>query len=301
MRPRANPARRLELFPVLDDTPHGVTRINTNLMSIRGLHGMAQATRQVHTSMERMATGQKINRASDDPAGMSAADNLKVQERTIQTRLDAIAEESHRLGAREGALGVLGDLLTGLDSLVLQAANRAALSDEELDALQIEADATLDAIAFITDTATFRGERVLAGHGLHQLGHASRSRFDENGEVETINYALGDLRAGGLLNLKSGNLQTLQEVASRALSGVRSTSAAIGSRMNSLESEQNQLLVELEGVTGARSLIVDTDYAKETAALVRARVLEQAGIHVVKIAQEHNAQVAAKLLEMVTP
>lgn len=278
-----------------------MTRINTNLISLRSISSTAAATRLVHASTERLATGQKINRASDDPAGMSAATDLKVQERTLKARLENLAQESHRLGAREGALGVLGDLLIGLDSLVIQSANRAALSEEELDALQIEADATLDAIGHIVDTTTFRGERVLEGYGSHQLGRTSRSRFDKDGQVETFTFAINDLRKGGALNLRDGNLQIMQETASTARESVLMTVGAIGARMKGLDSEQNVIRAELESVLGARSLIVDTDYARETAALVRARALEQAGIFVTKIAQEHSAQVAAKLLEMVTP
>lgn len=259
---------------------------------------MAQATRQVQVSTERLATGQKLNRASDGPAAVIAVENFKVRENEIKARLDNIGHESTYLGAREGAMSVVGDLLTELDGLIVQAANRDALAPEELDALQIEIDAKLDALGHLSDTTMFKGQRLLQGFGVG-MGHASRTFRNEQDELVTSTFSIADLRSGGTLDVRKGDLGAAQEVARSAKDSALTTMGAIGNRLKSLENEKNGLLTELENVAGARSMLADTDYARETAALVRARALEQAGIFVTKIAQEHTASVAAALIASV--
>ena len=155
----------------------------------------------VNKSLERLATGKQINRASDDPAGLMRADSLMFDIRKIEKNLEAGEMAFSFVGAADGALSVVADMLLQLKGLVVSAANRGAMSGGEREALQIEADAILDGISLLTNTTVFRGQRLLAegfafrvgsagvamsGIGLTTLGSVSREPDSEEGEKDHV-------------------------------------------------------------------------------------------------------------------
>lgn len=105
----------------------------------------------------------QINRASDDPACLMVLQSLGSQPVAIRKEINRLERESMVAGARGGALSVVSDLPLNLDSLVVRAANKCALSVGERESLQGQADAIVDAVRFSYDTATFSGERLFAG------------------------------------------------------------------------------------------------------------------------------------------
>lgn len=110
------------------------------------LRSLSAATESVNRSFERLATGGRINRASDDPSGLVASENLGAQSTTIRAENRRRERESIVLGAQEGALSAVSDMLIDLDAIVVQAANRGAVSSDEREALQVQANAIVDAL-----------------------------------------------------------------------------------------------------------------------------------------------------------
>lgn len=90
-----------------------------------GLRALEENQAAVASSMEKLATGKRINRASDDPSGMIAAEGHKVRIYSINKHLDSLARQESYLGAKEGGLSVISDQLIELQSLIVQAANSA--------------------------------------------------------------------------------------------------------------------------------------------------------------------------------
>lgn len=246
-------------------------------------------------TLERLATGKRINRASDDPAGAVASANLKAQAVDIEKRIVGLERESLWLGAREGAYAALSDLLIDLKSTVVSAANRGALGAEEREALAVQAEEAVKAIDWINQTARFQGDRLL-GIDLRTLGGAEVTRTDADGNETRVGVGLRDL--GTLLRGDTEELAAAEAIVESAVSGVARQRGAIGARItNGIEPEIAALRVQLEEILGANSLIEDTDYARETAELVRQQILEQASLFSVQIAQ----QSAASVLELLRP
>lgn len=255
--------------------------------ALRSIAANRAATREVNTSLERLATGKQINRASDDPAGMIAADGLRVQERKLEAQIKNGRFEQMMLGAKEGAMSVVSDYLIELDTLIVQAANAAGLSDEEKGALQLQADGVLEALDFLANTSQFRGEQILTGQNRQNLGRTWVTVDGENGP-EALELSIKDLGAGGRLNLIDGDLETAAKVAKAAREGAASYRGAMGARAKAIDSDISVWMKELENTAGARSQIEDADYAKETAALVRGQILQEAA--------NFSAQMSASLL-----
>jgi len=267
----------------------------TNVSEMQALAAMTLHRSEMNTSMERLATGLRINRASDDPSGLLVSERLKSDEVELRGRIDAIDRESSMLGAREGAQGVIGDLVGELKGLVVQGANRGGLGEGEGDALQTEATSILQTIQYLANTSTFGGEQIIGGITPSSLGRITRTITNPDGTTEDRTYSLADL--GGLLNLKDGDMSIASDVVDAAVSQLASQAGAMGARAQSMDSEKRQLLSQLENTSAARSAITDTDFAAETSSLVRAQVLQQASQFMALFARQQNAEMVLNLIK----
>jgi len=260
-------------------------------------YGVTQGN--IARSLERLSTGKRINHASDDPAGTIAVAHLNTDAIVLQKKIDGLEQKNHYLAARDGAETALGDLLIDLNGLTVRAANRGALADGELDAMQIEADSILEGIDFIMQTSQYKGQQLFMGAGAGSLGGVTGPAGSEDDDAPGKHYTLADLRKGGALDLLSGDLELAQKVTEAAVSGNAHSRATIGTAMKSNESEIRQHMIELEGVTGEQSRIEDTDYAAEISELVRNQVLGQAQLAMMSVGRQ-SAQTVLNLLGSVS-
>lgn len=261
----------------------------SKLMSLVAMRGIRQSEAALARAMERLATGKQINRASDDPSGMVASEAMLGRRREIEERVERYDLERHRLGAKEGALGVVSELVLELKGVVLRAANGGGMGEAELEALQVEADSIVDGLRLIASTATFNGEKLFGGVG------SFGSYYVQNGEgIESM--TLEDLMSGGALDLRSGDLSEAERLVEAAIRSNAGARAGIGARMREIESGLRMLAEEDGALAAEISRIVDTDYARETAEMVRAQVMRQAGLFAARAALDHYGQTVAALL-----
>lgn len=272
--------------------------IQYNSMSMVGRRQIDIATRGVNLAMERLSTGKRVNRASDDPSGVTTITELTARERTLRAEIDSADRESAYLAARDGAQSVVSDLLLDLQGQVVAAANRGAMSAEEIAARQLETESILKTIDHLQQTAEFNGNRLLQGFGTNDLGEYFVSVTGANGQPETITMSLASMMGGGALNLATGDLETAQKVVKAATSTVSTSRAAIGNRMLEIDSQRRTGLKELEGVMGERSRVEDADYALETSNLVRSRVMQDVALFTTQLAGELMAKTAMALLKV---
>lgn len=267
--------------------------IPTQMLAQRGLRD-AQAI--IAQAAERLATGKRLNRAADDPAGLLAADSMTRIITAAEARLKGLDQEEARLGATEGALSVVGDLLDELNGLVVQAANTGGMSREEVEALQVQADSVLGALDMLANTATFKGEKLFSSLFTTSLGRVVARSTDDDGNETAVGAMLGAMRSGGVLNLVDGDLEAAQKSVEGAIDTISARRGAIGNRVrHGINSERAALFAELENHRAARSQIVDADVAAEVSNLVRGQILEQASISALLIARQ-SPQAALRLL-----
>lgn len=266
----------------------------TNIGALVGLRMYAQQTEAVNRSMHRLATGKRINRAADDPAGLIAADNMAARSAAIRKQIQGLELAQAKSAATEGGYSVISDLLVDLETLVVAAANKGATTKEEREAMQIEADAILEAIDFTLQTSRFNGQQLFTGQSLSSLGSVSGT-LEEGGPTQE--FHLDDLKTGGALNLVDGRIDLAQELTKSLGGSVAETRAGIGTlQTNYYDREIDALLRELEVLSETESIIRDTDFAKEVTELVRAQILQEAALKTILIARDNHRQATLGLL-----
>lgn len=269
--------------------------VNTSMSLMIGHRSLMSAHSIVQQAAERIMTGKRINRASDDPDGVIAVSEMDIQIATLKKDIKTLGDREGLLGAQEGALSVMGDLLLELEGLVVTAANRGGLSDEEREGLQIQADEVLQGLDHVWTTARLKGERLFEGlftttAGIVRYGE-KESDSASGGAGDGLRAALAALGSGQALNLVDGDIEAAQESVKAAVKHVNLRREGIGNEIkNSIEPRRNAMLVELENITQAKSDIEDADIAQEMSNLIRGQILEQASIYSILMArQQPNA------------
>jgi len=281
-----------------DDLDNAMISIETNLSRMIASRSLQRSQHEIAQAMERLATGKQINRASDNPAGLIAVTGFAQDQARLNKKVERLELEDKRLGAIEGAQSVVGDLLLELSSVVVSSANTAGTSKGEREAMQIQAQSVMQTIDYLADTTVFNGDHLLDGQRSKSLGRVTRDEQQPDGTTKQVTYSLADI-ASGKLNLVDGDHELAQQVVDAAVADIATKRAGIGIRSNEIHSEIRVSMTEYENVTAARSLIEDTDYAAETAKLVRAQVLQQAGIYTAQLADQVNSDSALKLLSAI--
>jgi flagellin len=137
--------------------------INTNVPAITAQVNLRRANRDLQTSLERLASGLKINRGADDPAGLIVSENLRADIAAVGQAITNTQRASLVTSTTEGALNEVSALLIDIQNLIVQAANRGAMSDDEIRANQLQIDSAVDSITRIANTTTFAGRKLING------------------------------------------------------------------------------------------------------------------------------------------
>ncbi len=140
-----------------------MTRINTNVSSLRSLHNVQKSQDLLNTSLQRLSTGLKINSGKDDPAGLIASEGLRLQITTINQSIDNSNSANNVLSTADSSLGEIGGLLNQIRGLVQQGLNSGALSSDQINANQQQIDQALSAINRISANTSFGGQKLIDG------------------------------------------------------------------------------------------------------------------------------------------
>jgi flagellin len=114
-------------------------------------------------ALTRLSTGLRINTGKDDPAGLIASENLRSDITSIQRAIGNTDRANQVIATADSALGQVSSLLNDIRGLVTESANTGALSQEQIDANQLQVDSSLEALNRIAQTTTFQGRRLLDG------------------------------------------------------------------------------------------------------------------------------------------
>ncbi len=140
-----------------------MSRINTNIASLRGLRNLNKANQLLDTSLTRLSTGLKINSGKDNPSGLIASESLRLQVASIEQSIKNSNRANNVIATADGALGEISGLLSQVRGLVQEGLNDGALSQSEIEANQLQIDAALSAINRISSNTTFAGDKLIDG------------------------------------------------------------------------------------------------------------------------------------------
>jgi flagellin len=245
-------------------------------------------------SLEKLSSGQRINRAGDDAAGLAISENLKAQIRGLG-QAERNAEDGISLvQIAEGALGEISNILIRLRELSVQAASDT-IGGTERKFLNVEFEQLTSEIDRIANSTEFNRVPLLNGTGAVfdiQIG----TRNDPISDRLTFDASSADVNVAALgLNLASvadkisaqNSLSSIDQ-AIVSVSGIR---ADFGALQNRLQSTINNIATSIENLSAANSRVRDTDIASETANLTKQNILMQAGTSV--LAQANSSTKSA--------
>jgi len=140
-----------------------MARINTNVSSLIAQSNLAKANTDLQVRLQRLSTGLRINKGSDDPAGLIISERLRSEVAGIDQAIENAERASNVIATAEGSLSEISDLLNSIKGLTVEAANEGALSQEEIEANQLQIDSAIDSITRIANTTSFAGLKLLNG------------------------------------------------------------------------------------------------------------------------------------------
>jgi flagellin len=140
-----------------------MARINTNVLSLAAQRGLAKSQQSLSQTLGRLSSGLKINSGADNPAGLIASEGLRSEMAGLNQAIDNSTRASNVIATTEGSLNEVASLLTNMKGLIIEAANSGALSQDEIDANQLQIDSAISSITRISNTATFAGLHLLNG------------------------------------------------------------------------------------------------------------------------------------------
>ncbi|MCB0337699.1 MAG: flagellin FliC, partial [Bdellovibrionales bacterium] len=247
------------------------------------------------------SSGSRINRASDDAAGLSIADALKADQRIAAVAIRNANDGISAIAIADAALGEIGNVLGRLAELAEQSAN-GVLSTTQRSALAGEFAALGSEIERIATTTNFNGVSLLSGNAnlTLQVGFnsASTSQISYTGVQGTL-QSLGLASTGTsslTFSINASSSTEAQSASRNALDAVRGAISSLASTRGSLGSTEARLNVAVanlsvskENFAAAESQIRDTDVAAQAAELTRLGILQQAGTAVLAQANQQPA------------
>lgn len=266
-------------------------RINTNVASINAQRNLRRTRLDMDRTLEKLSSGQRINRAGDDAAGLAISENLKAQIRGLEQAERNAQDGVSLVQIAEGGLEEISNILIRLRELSVQAASDT-IGSTERKFLNVEFEQLTSEIDRIANSTEFNRVQLLNGTGAVfdiQIG----TRNDPISDRLTFDASSADVNTAALgLNLASvadkisaqNSLSSIDQ-AIISVSGIR---ADFGAMQNRLQSTINNIGVSVENLSAANSRVRDTDVAKSTAELTKNSILVSAGTSVLSQANSYT-------------
>ena len=281
--------------------------INTNVASLRGQRFLNLTSDLLSNTYSKLSSGKRINRASDDAAGLAIADSLKNNQRIASVAIRNAQDGISTVSIADGALDQVSGFLQRLAELAQQAAS-GSYTNEQRAAMQGEFTALGSEIERIATTTVFNGVALLSGGNqiILQVGFDSKSTSQLVLNQPTATLAgLGLAQQGNSFasfSLTGNTVEDGQSAARFAIDGINGALQSMNVLRGSLGSAESRLLsavsnlqVARENLASAESRIRDVDVATEAAELTRLNILQQTGAAVLAQANQ-QPQLALTLL-----
>ena len=273
-------------------------RINYNLAASVAQRSLSASQDTYATHAQRLATGLRINKAADDGAGMAVSERLKNQVRGLNQAARNAQDGISMIQTAEGAMSEAHNILSRMRELAVQAASDT-INNTDRTNLKTEFTSLYNEIDRITNATQFNGVAILTGGStavILQIG-ANTSTLTATDNQFSLNItpsAAGNFYMSSLSPTMTDMGVTSQSLANLAISSidvainaVSTARTSVGSLQSRLESATRTLGVAAENAAAANSRIADADIAQSMSELVRAQILQQAGISV--LAQANQA------------
>ncbi|MDN5793685.1 MAG: flagellin FliC [Brevibacterium aurantiacum] len=250
-------------------------QINTNVAALNAYRNLTGTQGSMQTSLERLSSGLRINRAADDAAGLAISEKLRSQVNGLNQAQANAQDGVSLIQTAEGAMNETHAMLQRMRTLSIQAKSDTNTSSDRA-AIQKEVGALLKEIDSTTTRTQFNGMNLLdgtfTGKALQIGANAGQTMSVSIKKMDTTGLSLTGLNVTSTAGLASA----LSKI-DNAIGKVSDQRADLGALQNRLDHTIKNLGVSSENLAASESRIRDTDMAKEMTNFTRSQILQQAG------------------------
>lgn len=282
--------------------------IASNVYGLKAASQVSRVSDRLSSTFEKLSSGLRINRASDDPAGLAIADSLRADAKLATVAIRNANDGISATSIADAALNEIGNMLARMAELAEQSAN-GIYTNSQRSALSLEFSALGSEIQRVAVTTEFNDKKLLSNSSniSIQVGFDSSSN-----SVINIDRVLGTLESVGLASTGSSSLrfsiiatttdgaqsasQFALDAVNAAISSLSATRGKLGAAESRLNTAVSYLSVARENLVAAESRVRDADIAQEVANMVQLQVLQQSAAAIAAQANQ-QPQVALSLLQ----
>ena len=254
-----------------------MSAINTNLASLNAQRNLMTSQSSLETSIQRLSSGLRVNSAKDDAAGLSIATKMDSQIRGMSQAARNANDGISMAQTADGGLATAIDALQRMRELAVQGANGTVGTADGVN-LDKEFQQLAKEVSRIATDTKFNGKALLSTAG------AATTDIQVGADIaQTITLPKTDLETasktidGAKDVLNNANSTAAITAIDAALVTINNSRSDLGASQNRLGFAVSNLQSSVENQSAAKSRIMDTDFASETAKLTRGQILQQAG------------------------
>jgi len=278
-------------------------RINTNTASLNTYRSYAASQAGMEQNIERLSSGLRINKASDDAAGLAISDRMDNQIRGMQQANRNVQQGNNLLQTAEGAMNEVGNILGRMRELAVQSASDTVSGDDR-DSIDLEFEQLKSEIDRIAKGTSYNGMGLIDGSADGAGEKITLQVGADNNAQDQLSFNLADFRvddgssaistfAGvqltdGASSPTNKNFQDLDldtaatsqwaiSALDQAIEAVNDQRATVGALQNRLEFTSSNLMSSIQNNSASMSTIRDADFAAEAADLAKNQILVQSG------------------------
>ena len=281
--------------------------MHTNFASLVTQNTLNNTQGMMNTSMQRLATGFRINSAADDAAGLQIANRLEVNTRGMSVAMRNAQDGISMMQTAEGAFDEMTNIAYRMNELATQAANgvNSAADRTSLDAEFKELRAEL---TNIFDNTSFAGQKLFNGAGfgagavVFQIGSESTQQLSVDVSAKMTAVKEGYSKTGSAVLAGIGDaakakaaIAALNAPTGSLISALGDARAQFGANINRLEHTIVNLGNMVENTSASKGRIMDADFATETSAMTKNQMLMQAGTNVLSRTNQMPSMVMSLL------
>jgi len=272
--------------------------INTNVASLTAQESAQNTNYKIKNSLEKLSSGLKINKASDDASGLAIADKLRTQATSLGQGIDNGNSAITLLQIADKSMAEQSNILDIIKAKLIQA-NTDTTSSSGRQAISKDVSKLLEQLNNIGEQTNYNGRQLISGADGITGGSAHTFQIGEKSTDTIATTTISSNTTGLSLTALSGsagstNGLTRAEAASfqtaigAAITKLNTFRADIGSTQNQVESAVRNLMTQETNVKAAESIIRDVNYAKESSNFNKENIISQAGSYA--ISQANQAQ-----------
>ena len=262
-------------------------RINTNISALSAQEAATKTNLNIQSSLEKLSSGLRINKASDDASGLAIADKLRTQVTSINQGIANGSSAVSLLQIADKSMDEQSKILDTVKAKLVQA-NTATTSSAGRESIRKDVEKLLTQLDNIASQTNYNGTKLLEGATSAAASDALDFQVGENSsdkitmsavQANTDGLGLSTLKglaANGLTTTIAAAQQTIVDSAITSLNEYRGD---VGSTQNQVESAIRNLMTQSTNISAAESIIRDVDYAKESSNFNKQNIISQAGAY----------------------